>query len=234
MGDNRWLELDTWPPPAQTVPFYLAPNGKLDTRPDGRKNVDRFTADPRRPVPSLGGALCCSFTLQPWGPADQRPLDVRDDVLHFTSAPLPRDLRVLGEVLLEAEVATSVPDADFAAKLVDVREDGAATLVTDGLLRLRYRSGLERAAVYRPGESVAISISLGVTARAFPAHHRLRVDIAGSNFPRFDRNPNTGREIAGETELRVARSEIHLGGKSPSRLLLPTIPAGAPAHRRLE
>lgn len=234
MGDDAWFDTDAWPPRTTPQSFYLAPGGQLNNRPPVRPAADELYADPRRPVPSRGGALCCNFRLQPWGPADQSFLDGRDDILRYASPPLAAPLRVLGEIKLQVDVSTDAPDTDFAAKLIDVEPDGDARLLADGLLRLRYRQGLERPAPYQPGEVVEITIPVGITGHVFQPGHRVRVDLAGSNFPRFDRNPNTGRDIAGEKELRVAHDRIHLGGRTPSRLVLPVLPARTPLHRRLE
>jgi uncharacterized protein len=106
---------------------------------------------------------------------------------------------------------------------VDVYPDGTAMSITDGILRLRYRGGLDKPELARPGETYGITIDAGTTSIVLPAGHRLRLEISSSNFPRFDRNPNTGRAVAGDTELRPARQIVHHGGLMPSALLLPVV-----------
>jgi putative CocE/NonD family hydrolase len=120
-------------------------------------------------------------------------------------------------------VSTTAPDTDFTAKLVDVYPDGTAMGVTDGMLRLRYRNSLAKAELAKPREVYGITIDAGVTSIVIPAGHRIRLEVSSSNFPRFDRNPNTGRPIADETELRVAQQAVHHGALLPSALLLPVI-----------
>ena len=224
MGENRWREASVWPPPAVPMTLYLESDGKLQHKSGLKARTVELRSDPRSPVPSRGGALCCNFTHQPWGPVDQRQLDGRNDILRFATEPLKKPLRVMGEVFVQLTVASDAPDTDFTAKLIDVAPDGVARLVTDGILRLRYRAGIDHAAAYRPGEVITVQVSAGTTAHAFLAGHRIRVDIAGSNFPRFDRNPNTGRPIADENNPRVAHDTIHLGGKRASRVVLPEAP----------
>lgn len=233
MGANRWREARDWPIPRTVLTsFYLDSRGRantlggdgaLSTKPASKDLADHFTYDPRNPVPTLGGAVCCNPKIFPWGPMDQRPVEKRPDVLVYTTPPLKKDLEVAGTVRVALYAATSAQDTDFTAKLVDVFPDGMARNLTDGILRLRYRDSLERAALAHPGEIYPLWIDTGVTGNVFKTGHRIRLEIASSNFPRFDRNPNTGRPVADETELRVARQEVHHSRKYPSRLVLPVI-----------
>ena len=114
--------------------------------------ADQFTYDPHKPVPTIGGAVCCNPKIFAWGPMDQRGVEKRADVLVYTSAPLKRDLEVTGPVRVVLYASTSAPDTDFTAKLVDVFPNGEARNLTDGILRLRYRDGLENAELAHPGE----------------------------------------------------------------------------------
>jgi putative CocE/NonD family hydrolase len=155
---------------------------------------------------------------------DQRPVEQRDDVLIYTSQPLQREMEVTGPIRVVLYASTSALDTDFTAKLVDVFPNGEARNLTDGILRLRYRSGLEKAALAKPGEVYPITIDAGVTSNVFLRGHRIRVEISSSNFPRFDRNPNTGGSLADETVLRKAVQTVFHGKKYPSQIVLPVIP----------
>ena len=191
----------------------------------GMAGFEQYTYDPHHPTPTLGGAVCCNPKVFPWGPMDQREVESRTDVLVFSSSPLKSDVEVTGEVRAVLYVATSAPDTDFTAKLVDVFPDGYARNLCDGILRLRYRKSLRKPELAKPGEIYEISVPVGVTSNVFKSGHRIRVEISSSNFPRFDRNPNTGRLVADETELRLARQTIHYGRKRSSHLVLPIVPA---------
>jgi len=236
MGVNRWQDAREWPPPAQLRHFYLASRGHANTlagdgaldprepRPQSsRRPPDQFEFDPRNPVPTAGGAICCNPKVFPWGPLDQRSVEQRRDVLVYTTAPLKKDLAVIGPVHVVLYAATSARDTDFTAKLVDVFPDGRAQTLTDGILRLRYRKSLEKAELVAPGEICKLTIDAGVTGNVFQKGHRIRMEISSSNFPRFDRNPNTGRPVADETELRKASQTIYHDARRPSQVILPVV-----------
>jgi putative CocE/NonD family hydrolase len=226
MGVNRWRDEPDWPlARARTTALYLAGESALQWRsPNDSKAADSFIYDPRNPVPTRGGAVCCNPKIFPWGPIDQRPLEKRKDVLVYTSAPMKQDLEVTGPVRVLLYASTSAPDTDFTAKLVDVFPDGEARNLTDGILRLRYRRGLDKAELAEPGKVYPMTIDAGVTSNVFLAGHSIRVEISSSNFPRFDRNPNTGRAFADETTLKKAQQMVYHSRQYPSRLLLPVIP----------
>ena len=234
MGANRWRDEEQWPiARARLTSFYLSSKGRanglegdglLQGKRPRREPPDQFVYDPRNPVPTVGGPVCCNPKVFPWGPRDQRAVEKRRDVLVYTSRPLARPLEVTGPVRVALHVSTSAPDTDFTAKLVDLFPDGQARNLTDGILRLRYRESLEKPAPARPGEVYPITIDAGVTSNLFRKGHRIRLEISSSNFPRFDRNPNTGREIAEETDLRRASQTIYHDRTRPSRLILPVIP----------
>jgi putative CocE/NonD family hydrolase len=235
MGTNDWREEEDWPPhDARPRRFYLSSNGAANSldgdgvladKPPGHADADRFVFDPRDPVPTRGGAVCCNPKMFPWGPMDQRPVERRRDVLVYTTAPLKQDLEAIGPVEVALYVATSAKDTDFTAKLVDVFPDGAARNLTDGLLRLRYRNSLERAELATPGQVYRVRIDAGVTGNVFLKGHRIRVDLSSSNFPRFDRNPNTGGTVANETRLSKATQTVYHDRERPSQLVLMVMPA---------
>jgi putative CocE/NonD family hydrolase len=238
MGINRWRDEQEWPlPRARFKPLYFDGKGHANgAKTDGalewelpRKNKqDAYTYDPKNPVPTQGGAVCCNPKVFPWGPMDQRPVEQRDDILVYTSKPLSREMEVTGPIRAVLYVSTSTPDTDFTAKLVDVFPNGEARNLTDGILRLRYRSGLDKAVLAKPGEVYPITIDAGVTSNVFLPGHRVRVEISSSNFPRFDRNLNTGASLADDQAPRKALETVYHGKKYPSRIVLPVVPE-APA-----
>lgn len=233
MGANRWRDEQEWPPArARSTSFYFSSRdaantlngtGSLDARPPLRAHSEHFDFDPANPVPTSGGSNCCNPKVFAWGPMDQRPVERRSDVLVFSTPVLRDDLEIMGPVRVVLYAATSTPDTDFTAKLVDVFPDGEARNLTDGILRLRYRDSLEKPQLATPGQIYEVNIDAGVTSNVFLKGHRVRLEISSSNFPRFDRNPNTGRPIADETTLRKASQIIYHDRRHPSRLILPVI-----------
>ncbi len=226
MGINRWRDEDNWPlARARDTKFYLHEGGNLAAGPDNRSASESFVYDPRNPVPTTGGAVCCDSTIFPWGPKDQRAVEKRPDVLVFSTPALNVDTEVTGPVKVVLYASSSALDTDFTAKLVDVFPDGTARNLTDGLLRMRYRDSLENPQMMVPGRAYQLTINAGVTSNVFRAGHRIRVEISSSNFPRFDRNPNTGRPVADARDLRKASQTVFHDKLRPSYLLLPLIPA---------
>ncbi len=232
MGINQWRDEDEWPPArAHSVKFYLDAGGQLGNKPEPHAAPDTFVYDPRNPVPTMGGAVCCNPRVFPWGPLDQRPVEKRPDVLVYSTTPLASAMEVTGPVKVVLHVASSAPDTDFTAKLVDVFPDGTARNLTDGILRMRYRDSLEAPKVMTPGEVYKVTIDAGVTSNVFLAGHRIRVEISSSNFPRFDRNPNTGGLVADANakETRKAMQTVYHEHERYSYALLPVV-ASAPAE----
>jgi uncharacterized protein len=234
MGANEWREAAEWPPKqVRYVAMFLASNGHANTaagdgalqaRAPGLLVPDRFAYDPMKPVPTTGGAVCCNPRVFPWGPLEQQGVERRRDVLVYTTRPMRRPLRIAGPVRVLLHVATSATDTDFTAKLVDVWPDGRAINLTDGILRLRYRESIEKPVLAKPGEIYRIVIEAGPTSAVFHKGHSVRLEISSSNFPRFARNPNTGRSIADETEVRTALQTVYHDRRHPSHLLLPVMP----------
>ena len=237
MGANKWREEHEWPPKdAHTRRLFLESAGRANSlEGDGGLSdhvpshaaEDHFVFDPRDPAPTRGGAVCCNPKVFPWGPMDQRPVERRKDVLVYTTAPMKQDLEVIGPVEVVLYVSTSARDTDFTAKLVDVFPDGYARNLTDGILRLRYRESLEKSELLKPGQVYRVTIDAGVTSNVFLRGHRLRVEISSSNFPRFDRNPNTGGPIADETRLLKANQTVYHDKEHPSQVLLKVMPGKA-------
>ena len=233
MGANTWRNENEWPL-ARAVPtrYYLAGqgranslsgDGRLLSQPADRQTADTFLYDPERPVPSRGG--CTLFPgAQSAGPRDQRPVEERDDVLVYTSEPVDRPTEVTGPVEAVIFAATDGQDTDFTAKLVAVTTDGRALNLCDGILRARYRNGLSRPELLEPGRVYEYRIQLGSTSFQFAPGERIRLEVSSSNFPRFDRNLNTGGPLGTESVGRPAVQRVWHGGTRPSHLVLPIIP----------
>jgi hypothetical protein len=234
-------------PQTQWTKFYLYSDRSLgrETPHDGAPPLD-YTSDPRNPVPTIGGALSSGEPVMRGGAYDQRegptvfgarepfrPLAERADVLAFSTRPLERDLEVTGPVTVRLWIASDSPDADFTAKLIDVHppnEDypsGFAMNLTEGILRCRYRDSWERPTPMVPGEVYAITIELFPTSNLFSRGHRLRLDIASSNFPHFDINPNSGEPEGAMEHPRLARNRVFVDNARPSHVILAIIASGA-------
>jgi putative CocE/NonD family hydrolase len=234
MGTNTWREEHEWPlARMRLTPVYLTSrghansvngDGALEWQPVRKAPPDQFTYDPKNPVPTRGGAICCDPVLLPPGPLDQSAIEQRPDVLVYTSAPLNSDLEVTGPIRVVLYVSTSVNDTDFTAKLVDVEPGGRPLLVTDGIERLRYRLSLSQPVFVKKNEPYQVSIDAGVTSYVFAPGHRIRVEVSSSNFPRFDRNMNSVMPNAYETKFTKARQTILHAKGYPSEILLPVIP----------
>jgi putative CocE/NonD family hydrolase len=237
MGRNRWREADTWPiPGTRYMRYYFHSRGKANSlRGDGglgtalpiNEPPDTYVYDPRNPVPTLGGSTCCGEDITPitMGPRDQRGAEERPDVLVYTTPPLEADVEVTGPVSVTLYAASDAPDTDFTAKLVDVFPDGYAMNVAQGIIRARYRDSWEQPTLLDPGRVYQYTIDLWSTSNCFLRGHRIRVEISSSNFPQFDRNPNTGNPFGLDAELKPARQTVYHDADHPSHILLPVIPA---------
>jgi putative CocE/NonD family hydrolase len=232
MGLNQWREEQDWPlPDTDYVDHYLggtsanslSGGGTLGGEPGADPITDTFTYDPNDPVPTLGGRIMLPASRNQTGPVDQRPVQARDDVLVYSTEPLRETVEVTGEIEAVLYVSSSTRDTDFTAKLVDVAPDGTATYLTDGILRMRYREALDAPVPMEPGTVYEARIDMGITSNAFLPGHRIRVEISSSNFPRYDRNPNTGEDIATATTLAIATNVVHRGPEWRSRVILPVI-----------
>jgi hypothetical protein len=201
-------------------------DGKLSTEPPGDEPADEYVYNPEFATPTMGGTTCCNPEIVEWGSYDQRPIEYRNDVLVYTSEPLEADLEVTGPVIDKLFAATDGKDTDFTAKLVDVHPDGYARNLCDGIIRGRYRESAEHQVLLEPGEVYEFTIDLWVTSNVFKKGHRIRVDIASANFPRFDRNLNTGNPIADDDQIRVARQTVYHDSTRMSHIVLPVIQPG--------
>ena len=228
MGENRWRDEHEWPlARARQTAFYLHSDGGANSLDgDGRlrqvppqdQRPDKFFYDPWDPVPT--GAARPYSRL----PADQREIEQRHDVLVYSSDVLTAPVEVTGPISVTLWVASSARDTDFTAKLVDVLPDGTARLLTDGILRTRYRHSRTHLELLSPDTPTEITINVGVTSNVFRAGHRIRLEVSSSNFPRYDRNPNTGGVFGEEHQLIRAEQTVYHDHTRPSRLLLPIVP----------
>ncbi len=238
MGTNEWRDFDAWPPPdSVTQRMYLHSAGRANgsagagslstTEPGKDETPDTYIYDPANPVQTRGGAFINTEALAA-GPKEQSDIEKRRDVLIYTTEPLGQDLDVTGPVTVELYVRSSAVDTDFTAKLVDVRPDGYAQNITDGILRMRYRDSREKPTKMVPGKIYKISVDLWATSNVFLAGHKLRLEVSSSNYPRFDRNLNTGDpDIAHASAKVVATNTIVHDAAHPSALVLSVLPDSA-------
>jgi putative CocE/NonD family hydrolase len=235
-GGGFHVTAETYPLPGTEMrKYYLASGGRANTRlgdgvlgsqPSG--DPDRFVYDPKDPVPTMGGNLCCGDFLMR-GALDQSKIELRKDVLVYTSAPLTEDLAVVGPVTVKLWAASAARDTDFTAKLVDVHLDEIAHNVLDRIVRARFRNGSKKPpSLITPGARNEYAIDLGHTATMFRKGHRIRLEISSSNFPHFDRNPNTGRPFGEDAQLMTATQTIFHDAEHPSRIELPVAPGLKP------
>lgn len=231
VGEHRWRSAQQWPPEgARSQRWYLGSggqanslrgDGRLAQEPSAREQHDQFRYDPSDPVPSRGGPLCCTGNPKDLpGLVNQRDVEARQDVLVYTSAPLARPLRIAGPLSARVVLSSSALDTDLVARLTHVRADGRSTNVQEGALRLRYRNGLERKELMKPGQRYEVTVSMRSMAYLLPAGDRLRLHLTSSSFPRLERNLNTGGRNFDESEAVVAVNTVHHGGAHDSHLEL--------------
>jgi putative CocE/NonD family hydrolase len=233
MGENHWRYENEWPLARTRYTSYyfrsggqansLHGDGTLSTEPP-KAGTDTFVYDPENPVPTLGGNNCCRSDIAPMGPFDQRAAERRDDVLVYTSEALTEPVEVTGPIQVKLHAATTAKDTDWTAKLVDVHPNGFAQNIQDGIVRARYRESGQPASLLESGKVYEYTIDLWATSNTFLPGHRIRVEISSSNFPRFDRNLNTGEDPATGTRISRATQTVHHGAAHPSRIVLPVIP----------
>ncbi len=235
MGANVWRDEQEWPlARAIETRYYLHSrghanslhgDGSLDPNVPGAEPSDQYAYDPANPVITRGGALLMTPEFRA-GPFDQRPTEGREDVLVYTTPALEQDVEVTGPILVHLWAASSAPDTDFVARLVDVYPNGYAQNLTDGIIRARYRNfaGGEAPTLIEPGRAYEYEIDLWSTSNVFKAGHRIRLDVTSSNFPRWDRNPNTGHDFGVDAELTVAHQTILHDSEHPSYVTLPIVP----------
>jgi hypothetical protein len=234
MGENKWRGEDDWPlKRARETHYFLhssgqantsAGNGSLSTDAAGPDKADSYTYDPANPAPTVGGPLCCDPEHLPAGPRDQSEVENRKDVIVYTTAALDEDTEVTGPVMLDLYAKSSAVDTDFTAKLVDVWPNGFAQNLTEGILRAGYRSSTSKAEPIVPGKVYEYKIDLWSTSNVFLKGHKIRLEVSSSNFPRFDRNLNNGKDAGANSAFDKADNTIYHDREHPSALLLPVLP----------
>ena len=237
MGLNKWQSSDTWPPRgALPMTLYLSSggranslsgDGRLTTAPPATDAPDVFVYDPLNPVLSYGGNVCCTGNAIQAGSFDQRRMEARHDVLVYTSEPFKDGTEVSGPITPRLYVSSDARDTDFTVKVLDVYPDGRAYNLDESIQRMRYRDGYDKAPVWMAkGAVYEVTLQPLVTSNYFAPGHRLRIEISSSNFPRFDRNLNTGGNNFDESRPVIARNTVHHSKQYPSSITL-TVVSGA-------
>jgi len=230
MGDNRWRQEKEWPL-ARThyTNYYLhsqgsanssSGDGTLSTTPPMDEQVDQFIYDPNTPVPTLGG----NTLIIPYGVMDHRTLEEREDILVYSTPPLDKTIEITGPITVTLFAASTAKDTDFTAKLVDLRPDGYAQNLQDGIIRARFRTSAAEPSFITPGKVYCFEIDLWSTSHVVQVGHSIRLEISSSNFPRFDRNPNTGAGLGVNSNMIEAQQTVHHSSNFPSHITLPIIP----------
>lgn len=233
MGANVLRDEEAWPlARAKSTKYFLHSGGRANSSSgDGRlsealpaqEHADEYVYDPADPTPTVGGPLCCDPVHLAAGARDQRQVELRKDVLVYSTAPFAADTEVTGPVSVELYAKSSAVDTDFTAKLVDVWPNGFGQNLTEGIVRARYRDSQSIPSLLAPGTIYKFSIDLWSTSNVFLAGHALRLEISSSNFPRFDRNLNTGGEIkTGARAVKATNSVVH-DAEHPSALIVPVV-----------
>jgi putative CocE/NonD family hydrolase len=233
MGSNKWQTSDTWPPKnAVMTNYFLSSEGKANTRNgDGKLVVkapsadkpDTFKYDPMNPVKSYGGNVCCTGNAVQGGAFDQSEMELRDDILVYTSEPLKEGIEVSGFIESTLYLSSDVKDTDVTIKIIDVHPDGKAYNLDETIQRVRYREGYEKEVFMEKGKVYEVKLTPMSTSNYFAAGHRIRIEVSSSNFPRFERNLNTGGNNYDETKGVVATNTIHHSKKYPSVVRLPIV-----------
>jgi putative CocE/NonD family hydrolase len=233
MGSNEWQTADQWPPKqAEMTTWYLDSGGSANSRlgdgvlavkPPAADMPDTFVYHPMNPVPSYGGNVCCTGNAVQGGAFDQSEMELRDDILVYTSEPLEEGMEVSGFIESTLYLSSDVKDTDVTIKLIDVYPDGTAYNLDETIQRVRYREGYDKEVFMESGNVYEVNLTPMSTSNFFGEGHRIRVEISSSNFPRFDRNLNTGGNNYDESEGVIATNSIHHSSEYPSRIILPVI-----------
>ncbi len=234
MGSNKWQTSETWPPAgARPMKFYLSSGGKANTlngdgaltaQPPAADLPDRFTYDPMNPVPSYGGNVCCTGNAVQGGAFDQRKMEEREDILVYTTEPLKEGIELSGPIDLSLYVSSDAKDTDFTVKIIDVYPDGRAFNLDETIQRMRYRDGYDKPLAWMKKDNVyKFAFQPMNTSNYFEAGHRIRIEISSSNFPRFDRNLNTGGNNYDEVRSVIANNAVHHSVKYPSELTISVV-----------
>jgi putative CocE/NonD family hydrolase len=239
MGLNKWQASDSWPPKgAAPITFYLGSGGNANTlngdgvltmKAPATDKPDRFSYDPMHPVTSYGGNVCCQGNAVTPGSMDQRKMEVRPDVLVFTSEPFKEGTELSGPITPTLYASSDAKDTDFTVKIIDVYPDGTAYNLDESIQRMRYRDGYDKPPVWmEAGKVYKVALQPLNTSNYFPPGHRLRIEVSSSNFPRFDRNLNTGGNNYNETHGIVAHNVIHHSTQYPSSLMVTVVKGSQP------
>jgi putative CocE/NonD family hydrolase len=234
MGSNQWQSSDTWPPEgAQPVTYYLASAGHANSlngdgvllpSPQQKDSVDKFVYDPMNPVPTHGGGFCCMGADYKPGAVDQRGLETRDDILVYSTGPLKEGIEVSGPIDVTLYVSSDAKDTDFTVKLIEVLPDGTDYNIDENIQRVRYREGYDKPPVWMEKNKIyKVTLQPMQTSNYFAPGHQLRIEVSSSNFPRFDRNLNTGGDNYNESQGIVAHNEVHHSTQYPSSITLSVV-----------
>ncbi len=234
MGSNKWQTADSWPPAnAQPTPYYLSSggranslygDGKLTTSlPAANEKPDAFAYDPAYPVPSYGGNVCCTGNAVQGGSFDQHQMETRQDILVYTTESFADGVELSGNIETTLYVGSDAKDTDFTVKLIDVYPDGRAYNLDETILRARYREGFDKEVMMENGKVYKLTLSPMATSNFFAPGHRIRIEVSSSNFPRFERNLNTGGNNYDESKGVVAHNQVFHTGKYPSQVVLPLV-----------
>jgi len=234
MGLNKWQSADTWPPSGtQQLTYYLSSSGHsnslygdgaLSTAPPAADKPDSFTYDPLNPVPSYGGNVCCTGTAVQAGAFDQRKMETRNDILVYTSEPFKQPTEISGPIEPTLYVSSDAKDTDFTVKVIDVYPDGRAYNLDESIQRMRYRDGYDKPLVWMEKEKVyKVTLQPLNTSDYFDAGHSLRIEVSSSNFPRFDRNLNTGGNNYDEDQPVTAHNAVHHSKQYPSQITVTVV-----------
>jgi putative CocE/NonD family hydrolase len=230
MGKNEWKDEPDWPiPGTQMVKYYLNSeghanslygNGTLSLQPPASPTSDRYSYDPANPVPFITGA---TFS-QLGGPDDYRPVERRDDVLVYTSEAFAKQQLICGPVRAHLYASSSATDTDFTVKFLDVWPNGFAQRMSDGMVRARFRDGGDKMSLIEPGKIYAYDVDVWNTCQEFPEGHRMRIEVASSAFPKYDRNQNTGEPLGRTANIKIAQQTIYHDAEHPSYVTIPLAP----------
>lgn len=241
MGSNVWQHSETWPPAAAEMTTYflgsggnansLYGDGRLSSKPTEGGDIDHFAYDPMNPVPSYGGNVCCTGNAVKGGAFDQQAMETRHDILVYTSGPLEEGIEVSGFIESTLYVSSDAKDTDFTIKLIDVYPDGTAYNLDETIQRARYREGYDQEVFMEDGEVYKLEMTPMSTSNFFAKGHRIRIEISSSNFPRFERNLNTGGNNYDESKGVVAHNQIHHSADYPSQIRLPIVKVGPTSSR---
>jgi hypothetical protein len=240
MGENKWHKATTWPPAgAKTEEFFLDSQGKANTlygdgslsaAPGTTDHPDQFIYDPANPVPTFGGGGCCQGNAVKFGSYDQNPQLARNDILVYNSEPFKEGTEVSGPITVTLYVSSSAKDTDFTFKIMDVYPDGRAFTITENIQRMRYRDGYDKPLAWmQPDKVYKVTFQPIDTSNYFFAGHRLRIAISSSNFPRFDRNLNTGGNNYDEVKGVIAHNAVHHDSEHPSKVTITVVPRSGEA-----